>query len=76
MGVSVRTGDKTMNRKNTLLILIISVALVGTGILLISDSVSLRAGRHGYVYSQTSIPTYMMRGCPEPHLPECGLVVW
>ena len=65
-----------MNRKNTLLILIISVAFVGTGILLLSDSVSSRGGRLGNVYSQTSIPTYMMRGCHEPHLPECGLVVW
>jgi hypothetical protein len=69
-----------MSGKNTILILTTSVALLGTGILLVADSFSLivgRGARDGYVYSQSrNLPAYLMRGCPEPYLPECGLIVW
>ena len=68
-----------MNRKNTIMILATAAALVGTGTLLVADSVSLivgRSGRNGYVYSQSrNVPAYL-RGCTEFHLPECVLVVW
>ena len=68
-----------MSRKNTLLFLSTLVALVGTGLLLVANSVGLivgKGGRHRYVYSQSTGISAYMRGCPEPHLPECGLVAW
>jgi hypothetical protein len=68
-----------MNRKNAIMILATAAALVGTGTLLVANSLSLivgRGGRNGYVYSRSrNVPAYL-RGCPEFGLPECVLVVW